>query len=977
MRRLSVALLAFALATPLLHAQDLPPHGAWRTLHGTHVRVTFPAGLDALARRTLASGEHAWSQLAERLTEPPDDPIDIVVADHSDITNGFARTLPSNRIVIIAKPPLDTRDIDHFGDWIDFVVTHEMTHVFHLDRTGWIGGVLRTVFGRLPVRWFVFPASGTPRWSTEGLATVVESDYTGFGRVNGTYHDMVVRAAALADRLDPYDRVSANSPIWPGDQRVYIYGSLFLDHLAGQYGEDVGATIVDRTASALLPPFLFFDRVGSRTLGHSFSWAYDAWREAAAAHYARVAERVRAHGLTTGERITAHGRIALHARVSPAGDRIAYVADDGRSELVTRVISWTGDASAAWRRNTTNALAWLPDGESIVTSQIDFDGPYRIHQDLYLVGSNGERALTDGARLQDPDIARAGARIVAVENGAGTNRLVVVDVETGARRALTQAAPDVHWAYPRWSPDGARIAAVHFEQPGRHDIVILDAEGRIERRLTERDGIAGGPAWSPDGRYVIYSSDRTGITNLYAADLARAGATTQVTNVLGGAFFPDVSPDGSWIVYSAYTASGYHIERLPFDPASWRAPAAARPPAQPAHAQQPVTELPARPYNAWTSARPYYWEPRYTDAGQAGRFVGFGTSGSDLIRRHDWGLEWMLSPDDARWRGAARWEYAGLGNPVFELSGARTWNDIGRVFVPDSTTRAVIARTDVIALSATVLHNRWRATTRVGGGVQYERERQFLVAAPAGVRLRDPYDVLWSAFLRFARANYRVHPLSISREDGFSVSLAARVTREAEPNELPVDFEELTGFLAAYRALPLPGFAHPVLAVRTSARIRTGQGPVPVGIGGVPGTIIDVAGFDVGRPSSFLPVRGFPEFVRAGTRAWTASAEVRVPLALVGRNVPPTPLFLDRLSISGFADAGDATCSDDVVQRFLACTRLPDDRVSGPLLSAGAELVADLAIGSWVGARVRFGIAQPLRGPGSSPRLWVRFGSAF
>jgi hypothetical protein len=65
------------------------------------------------------------------------------------------------------------------------------------------------------------------------------------------------------------------------------------------------------------------------------------------------------------------------------------------------------------------------------------------------------------------------------------------------------------------------------------------------------------------------------------------------------------------------------------------------------------------------------------------------------------------------------------------------------------------------------------------------------------------------------------------------------------------------------------------------------------------------------------------------------------------------------------------------VQRFLACTRLPDDRVSGPLLSAGAELVADLAIGSWVGARVRFGIAQPLRGPGSSPRLWVRFGSAF
>ena len=53
----------------------------------------------------------------------------------------------------------------------------------------------------------------------------------------------------------------------------------------------------------------------------------------------------------------------------------------------------------------------------------------------------------------------------------------------------------------------------------------------------------GAPAWSPDGRRVFFSSDRTGIFNLFAWDAA-TDEIAQLTNVLGGAFSPAPSPDG-------------------------------------------------------------------------------------------------------------------------------------------------------------------------------------------------------------------------------------------------------------------------------------------------------------------------------------------------------------------------------------------------------------------------------------------------
>ena len=121
-------------------------------------------------------------------------------------------------------------------------------------------------------------------------------------------------------------------------------------------------------------------------------------------------------------------------------------------------------------------------------------------------------------------------------------------------------------------------------------------------------------------------------------------------------------------------------------------------------------------------------------------------------------------------------------------------------------------------------------------------------------------------------------------------------------------------------------------------------------------------------------MRGFSRGVRAGTRAWSATAEYRLPIAMVGRGVRVLPFFLDRVSATVFADAGDAWCAQETLDRFRACT---SDAPGTPLLAAGTELNLDLGLFGFGSLRTRLGAAFPLHGPESGPAFYLRLGPAF
>jgi dipeptidyl aminopeptidase/acylaminoacyl peptidase len=113
---------------------------------------------------------------------------------------------------------------------------------------------------------------------------------------------------------------------------------------------------------------------------------------------------------------------------------------------------------------------------------------------------------------------------------------------------------------PRFSPNDSHIVFGYFDNRDMN-IGIVDLNGKF-RKLVDSPADDRDPDFTPDGKHVVFSSDRCGIFNLYRISL-ETGATERLTNVAGGAFQPAVSPDGAKIAFSNYDSAGFSIYVAP------------------------------------------------------------------------------------------------------------------------------------------------------------------------------------------------------------------------------------------------------------------------------------------------------------------------------------------------------------------------------------------------------------------------------
>ncbi|MFL5537418.1 MAG: hypothetical protein ACJ8J0_00405 [Longimicrobiaceae bacterium] len=948
------------LAPGIARAQ-IPSDVAWRVIDTPHFRVHYAPGLEPLARRAGARAEEAYTEIAAVLVRPPRGRVDVLVADNVDYSNGFATPFPRNRVVLFAHPPVDDPTLAFYDDWMQLVITHELTHVFHLDYARGLPRIPRYVFGRLPLG---FPETTTTDWAKEGLATYLESRLTRAGRVRGTIHEMELRTAVLEDRFFPIDRASGDPASWPGGSTRYVYGSMFLQWLSETRGERAAGEFVQRYGGYVVP--FLNDRAAQAAYGVSFTRAWGEWRASLEARYHREADSLRAIGLTEPEVLTRAGYRAEFPRWSPDGRWIAYAAQTGREEAQQRLVDGDRNERVIASRTTLAPASWTADGRSLVTSMIDYRDPFRAFSDLYRVSADGGRErMTEGARLLQPDVARDG-RIVALRSGGGTTVPVLLDQAGAEPRVLVPASLDVQWAWPRWSPDGTRIAISRWRQGGYYDVVILDASGRVVAEATGDRAVDTAPAWSPDGRWVLFSSDRTGIANLYAYD-TQGGRLLQVTNVLTGAFEPDVSPDGRWIAFQYYRSDGYHVARIPFDPTTWRPAPPVRPEVAPAREQPDPARGAPGPVHAYSALRtvlPAYWEPTWTSSGTFGNAVGVALSGNDVVERHVWAAAGSVYLDDGRFEGGAAYVFRGLRNPALGASVFQDWSVPLRVAVNPPAGGPIIVdlleRERSASAVATFTRPRFRSFTWLSLGANLrDRELQWSdpALAPAGSLDRPPE---LGAIATVGVSTARAYELSISPQDGFVAAASVegrRATRPREGETAHRGYTRADGRLQAYRGFRGWGFARHVLAVRAVGGADFGSSPQYFAVGGTTG---DGVAFPLSTGAALggtrdLFVRGWEDATQFGDRAVAATAEWRFPLALVERGFRLVPVNLDRLWGTAFVDGGTAWCVEGCDPEIATLFTRPD-----PLVSAGAELGADMVLGFNARFRLRGGVAVPL-----------------
>ena len=985
MTRLRALLLALTLAAVPAGAQ-VAPDARWYTFDTPHFQVHYQEGLEETARRAAARAEEARTRLTEAFLPPPRGRVHLVVADNLDYSNGLANVFPRNRVVVYAHGPAEEPSLSYTHEWLELVVTHELAHIHHLDYVeGTLAG-LRRIFGRNPV---LFPATTVPQWTTEGLATYLESRITGAGRVEGTFHDMVLRTAVLEDRFFSIDRATGRPATWPGGNTAYVYGSMFMQHLAERSGHERAGWFIRRVGGRVIPYFLDNDSRGA--YGVSFTRAWNAWRDSLRTEYAAVADSLRSAGVTEPEVLTRPGHFTHFPRYSPDGTRLAYATATGRNDPATRVIGADGSDRHLAKRTSLGPIAWTPDGGAVVTSQFELIDPYRIYSDVYRVDLDGDQdRLTRAARLAEPDVGRDG-RMVAVRGGGPWNALVVADAEGRIVRALAESAEGTNWSAPRWSPDGTRVAAARASTGGRYEVVVLDTAGRVLRELTRDRALDMNPAWSPDGRYVVFSSDRTGIPDLYAYDL-QADRLLRVTRVLTGAFQPDVSPDGRWIAFAFYRADGYHIARIPFDPAAWspappvRAEAAGPGPDPARYAA--TAGGPSRPYSARKTLPPTAWSPVWIERDELGTGLGASVAGSDIIDRHAYALSATVY-EEGRTEAFGAYTYAGLGRPLLGASGFQEWDIAIRGNGwrrPDGTLipSALLERERSASLVATFLRPRFRSIWWASTGVNL-RNRDFVLADPDSAPDVAPPELVpdLGAVLTLGRSTVRAYEFSVTPEEGWLTAVTLegrRYTRALEDETEPRGYVRVAGRTQGYRPFAWGGFARHVIAGRVLAAADVGSRSPGFAVGGLYGGGIASplsAGLGIGGELDF-PVRGYAEGSQLGDRAVAGSVEYRFPIALVERGYRLIPLFLDRVWGTAFADGGAAWCLDD-------CPAvLSPVREAQPLYSVGAELGADLRVLFHGGVQLMGGVAFPLSevGPPESrvrpnPELYVRFGRSF
>ena len=140
------------------------------------------------------------------------------------------------------------------------------------------------------------------------------------------------------------------------------------------------------------------------------------------------------------------------------------------------------------------------------------------------VDGNNQRRLTNNPNLdRHPSWSPDGKRIAFISDRDGhvdilggllNYEIYVMDADGGNPQNLTNDPNDD--SLPSWSPDGERIVFASDRDGNRdgnrenYEIYVMDADGNNQRRLTNNRVDDASPSWSPDGKRIIFTSQRDG-----------------------------------------------------------------------------------------------------------------------------------------------------------------------------------------------------------------------------------------------------------------------------------------------------------------------------------------------------------------------------------------------------------------------------------------------------------------------------------
>jgi len=546
----------------------LPSKTNWQQLRHDSLRIIYPEGSEATARR-VASLMLKFAAADPIAKDSRYTPINVVLQPETNVSNGYVGQAPyvSEFYIQPNENPFELGSLP----WADLLAIHEYRHVQQVNavNTG-ISHIIKVVFGELAFSGMYGLA--TSNWLREGDAVYAETKWTSQGR--GRLSRFMLPFREKTKDAEPWGYYKLRN----GSYKNYYPDHYPLGYMMVQYGNHAfGEATWDtifRKAPRMKPIYDPFSGVVKRYYGKSNRNLYldavkyygDQWKARNLPDIVYPAIPLTEKNLKDAffdmsyPDVAGDGSIYSSITTFDSTTAIYKIEPNGHRERIVSVGTQLdacfdySNGMMVWTEARTDPR-WIRKDENVI---VVYDEEHHQKKDIH--PSKG---------YYMPSLDEAGKKIVALHtDAAGKYNLHIIDAVTGEIIKVLPNEKNLYLGYPRFSEDGRQLLATARDAEGRMCLVWQNiSSGEIKPITHYSYSVLGRPVEA--GHWIFLTCGIGDLDQVYAVD-KEEGVFYRVSDGNKAHYDPAWDPVQDEVVTSEYSNTGKKLVRVSGQPRDWR-----------------------------------------------------------------------------------------------------------------------------------------------------------------------------------------------------------------------------------------------------------------------------------------------------------------------------------------------------------------------------------------------------------------------